>query len=87
MSGRSRPDCTTPLESMIGSTVTVPLPARLGGSKGDAERNQALPGHSGIEAPVTVGSDGLDVDVSAQIYCDRADIERLQQAVGTLPNA
>ena len=39
----------------------------------------------GIEVPLYVGVDELTTRVSAQIYCDRADIERLGDAVVKLP--
>jgi isopenicillin-N epimerase len=74
-------------ESMVGSMVTVPLPTPLGSNEHDAERVRASLERAGIEAPVLVGRSGLHVRVSAQIYCERADIERLALAVNELPAA
>lgn len=68
-------------ESMIGAMATVPLPARLGASPHDAEQVRRLLEAAGIEAPVLVTPTGLAVRVSAQIYCDQADIERLGRAI------
>ena len=71
-------------EAMIGAMVTVTLPASLGSSGADAEGVRvALEGH-GFEAPVYDGPHGLSTRVSAQIYCERADIERFADAVVAL---
>ena len=75
---------TTP-EEMVGSMVNVRLPAELGSTTDDAERVRAAIEAEGIEAPIYVAPDGLTTRVSAQIYCDRADIERLGDAVVKLP--
>ena len=75
---------TTP-EEMIGSMVNVRLPAHLGSSSADAERVRAELEAEGIEVPLYVGVDELTTRVSAQIYCDRVDIERLGDAVVKLP--
>lgn len=74
---------TTP-ESMIGSMVTVALPKRLGSTPDDAERVRAELDRQRIEVPVTAGPDGLTLRVSAQVYCDRDDIEALATAVAAL---
>ena len=72
-------------EEMIGAMVNVPLPAQLGSSADDAERIRADLELAGIEVPVYPGPDGLTLRVSAQVYCDRADIERLADTVVKLP--
>ena len=72
-------------EEMIGSMVNVRLPAELGSNQADAERVRAALETEAIEVPIYVGPDGLTTRVSAQIYCDRADIERLGDAVVKLP--
>lgn len=74
---------TTP-ESMIGAMVTVRLPRVLGTEPDDAERVRAELDRQRIEVPVTAGPDGLTLRVSAQVYCDRDDIERLAAAVTAL---
>ena len=68
-------------ESMIGSMVTVRLPARLGSSSDDAERVRSELDRQRIEVPIAAGGDGLTVRVSAQVYCDRDDIQVLAAAV------
>ena len=75
---------TTP-ESMIGSMVNVRLPVALGSTGDDAERTRAALEAAGIEVPVYSGADEMTLRVCAQIYCDRADIERLADAVVKLP--
>ena len=75
---------TTP-EEMIGSMVNVRLPADLGSTTDDAERVRAAIEAEGIEVPIYTAPDGLTLRVSAQIYCDRADIERLADVVVKLP--
>ena len=72
-------------EEMIGSMVNVRLPAELGSNQDDAERVRAALEAEAIEVPIYTGPDGLTTRVSAQIYCDRADIERLGDAVVKLP--
>jgi len=74
---------TTP-ETMIGSMVTVRLPPSLGASPDDAERVRAELDHRRIEVPVTAGADGLTLRVSAQVYCERDDVEVLAAAVTAL---
>lgn len=71
---------TTP-ESMIASMVTVQLPPPLGTTDADAESVRARLEAAGIEVPIYATPTGLETRVSAQIYCDRADIDRLADAV------
>ncbi len=75
---------TTP-EEMIGSMVNVRLPSHLGTTSEDAEQVRAALENDNIEVPVYAGVDELSMRVSAQIYCDRSDIERLGDAVLKLP--
>jgi isopenicillin-N epimerase len=75
---------TTP-EDMIGSMVNVRLPAELGSTWDDAERVRANLETEGFEVPLYSGPDGLTTRISAQIYCDRNDIEALGDAVVKLP--
>jgi isopenicillin-N epimerase len=75
---------TTP-ESMIGPMATVRLPRRFGSSVADAKRlRDTLLFDHDIEVPVFAG-DPLTLRVSAQIYLDLTDIERLAAVVGKLP--
>ncbi len=75
---------TTP-EEMIGSMVNVRLPAGFGTTDDDAERVRAALEAEGFEVPLYAGDDELTTRISAQIYCDRNDIERLADAVMKLP--
>ena len=75
---------TTP-EEMIGSMVNVRLPAGFGTTADDAERVRAALEAEGFEVPLYAGDDELTTRISAQIYCDRNDIERLADAVMKLP--
>jgi isopenicillin-N epimerase len=75
---------TTP-EEMIGSMVNVRLPAELGSTTDDAERVRAELETEGIEVPLYPGAEELTTRISAQIYCDRSDIEHLADAVMKLP--
>jgi isopenicillin-N epimerase len=72
---------TTP-ESMIGCMVTLPLPARLGSGTATAGRlkDQLLFDHA-IEVPVIARGERLWLRISAQVYNDDSDIERLARAV------
>jgi isopenicillin-N epimerase len=76
---------TTP-ETMIGAMVNVRLPPLLGTTDEAAERVRTELDNAGIEVPIYAGADELTLRVSAQIYCDRADIERLGDAVVKLPS-
>jgi isopenicillin-N epimerase len=71
---------TTP-ESMIGSMVNVRLPVQLGTTADHAELLRAAMEADGIEIPIYPADDSLTLRVSAQIYNDRGDIERLGDAV------
>ena len=75
---------TTP-EEMIGSMVNVRLPAHLGSTSDDAERTRAALEADGFEVPIYPAPGELTTRISAQIYCDRTDIERLGDAVLKLP--
>jgi isopenicillin-N epimerase len=65
-------------ESMVPTMVTVPLPDALGSTQAEAlgVRDRLLFDHQ-IEAPVHASGDRLWIRVSAQIYNDMSDIERL----------
>jgi isopenicillin-N epimerase len=74
-------DFTTP-GSMIGTMVTVPLPERLGSTRDDAQRlRDALLFEDGIEVQVHAYRERLHTRISAQVYNDMEDIERLGAAV------
>ena len=72
-------------EQMIGSMVNVRLPANFGATEADAEHLRADLEAAAIEVPIYPGADCLSMRISAQIYCDRADIERLADVVVKLP--
>jgi len=69
-------------ESMIGTMATVPLPESMGSTREDAAalRDQLL-FEDAIEVQVHAWRGRLHVRISAQIYNDAADIERLAEAV------
>jgi isopenicillin-N epimerase len=70
-------------ESMVGSMVTVPLPDRLGSTPEDAARlRDALLFEDRIEVQVHAWKGRLWTRVSAQVYNEMDDIERLATAVG-----
>lgn len=71
-----------PPESMVPTMATVRLPASLGQTQQDAQalRDRLLFEHR-IEAPVMAMGGQLWVRVSAQIYNDMTDIERLGATV------
>lgn len=71
-------------EEMIAAMVTVQLPARLGGTSDDAARVFRALSDAGIEAPIYAIGTHLETRVSAPIYCDRGDVERLATAVAEL---
>jgi isopenicillin-N epimerase len=72
---------TTPRE-MIGAMVTVPLPLSAGTTDGDAARLRlALLVEDRIEVQLHAWRERLWVRVSAQIYNDLGDVERLARAV------
>jgi isopenicillin-N epimerase len=67
---------------MVGALVTVALPARAGATEDDAERLRlALLVEDRIEVQLHAWRGGLWVRVSAQVYNERSDIERLADAV------
>jgi isopenicillin-N epimerase len=70
--------------AMIGTMVTVTLPARLGSTPEEARQlRDALLFEDGIEIPVHAYRDRLRARISAQVYNDMEDIERLAAAVLT----
>jgi isopenicillin-N epimerase len=71
----------TPRE-MIGALVTVPLPERAGTTADDAKRLRlSLLVDDRIEVHLHAWRGRQWARVSAQVYNDRADIERLAHAV------
>ena len=69
-------------ESMIGTMATVPLPAALGSDREAAARlRDALLFEDGIEVQVHAWRGELRLRISAQIYNEEADYERLGEAV------
>ncbi|AMY11143.1 Isopenicillin N epimerase [Luteitalea pratensis] len=68
--------------SMIGTMATVTLPATLGSTREDAQRlRDALLFEDGIEVPVHAYRDRLRARISAQVYNDMDDIDRLAAAI------
>lgn len=71
----------TPRE-MVGALVTVPLPERAGATQDEAERLRlSLLVDDRIEVALHAWRGRLWTRVSAQVYNDRSDIERLADAV------
>jgi isopenicillin-N epimerase len=69
-------------EASVGSMVTVSLPDSLGATAQDAARlRDALLDADHIEVQVHAGYGRLWVRVSAQVYNDLTDIERLGEAI------
>jgi isopenicillin-N epimerase len=69
-------------EEMVGTMATVPLPGRSGSKREDAERlRDALLFEDRIEIQLHAWRDRLWVRVSAQVYNDLEDVERLAAAV------
>ena len=69
-------------ESMVATMATVPLPERLGAAREDAARlRDALLFEDRIEVPVFAARGRLWLRVSAQIYNEISDYERLAEAV------
>ncbi len=69
-------------ESMVGSMVTIPLHERMGSTREDAARlRDALLYEDRIEVELHARRGRLWVRVSAQIYNELADIERLDTAI------
>jgi isopenicillin-N epimerase len=74
-------ELTTP-QDMIGAMVTVPLPLSAGTTDGEAARLRvALLVEDQIEVQLHAWRERLWVRVSAQVYNDVSDIERLAEAV------
>ena len=84
LSDRWKTKLTMP-ESMVATMATIPLPERMGKSKLEAMhlRDRLLFEHK-IEIQLHSWKERLWVRVSAQIYNDMHDIERLADAVSTL---
>jgi isopenicillin-N epimerase len=81
LTGRWGTDLATD-ETMIGTMATLPLPASLGSTKEDAARvRDALLFEDHIEIQLHAWSGRLWVRVSAQVYNDMSDVERLAEAV------
>jgi isopenicillin-N epimerase len=69
-------------ESLIGTMITIPLPDRLGSTPADAARlRDALLFEDRIEVQLHAWQDQLWMRLSAQVYNDLADVERLADAV------
>jgi len=69
-------------EDLFGPMVNVGLPARFGTTKPEAVALQRrLLADHGIEIPVFGDPDGLRMRISAQIYNDISDMERLVSAL------
>ncbi len=69
-------------EALIGTMVTVPLPAALGSTQDDAVRvRDTLLDRDHVEAPISAIHGRLHVRISAQVYNDLSDIDRLANAV------
>ncbi|MEY2686263.1 MAG: hypothetical protein RL375_461 [Pseudomonadota bacterium] len=69
-------------ETMTGCMATLPLPQSLGGAPAQASRlKDWLLFERQIEVPVITRGDRLWLRVSAQVYNDHSDIERLGDAV------
>lgn len=69
-------------ESMVGTMATVPLPEPFGRTRAEAVAlRDGLLFDDGIEAPIHAYRDRLWVRISAQVYNDMSDIDRLAEAV------
>jgi len=69
-------------DSMVGCMVTVPLPQQLGTTAADAWKlREWLLHERDIEVAVVARSERLWARVSAQVYNDMSDIERLGDAI------
>jgi isopenicillin-N epimerase len=69
-------------DAMFGSMLSLPLPARFGSTKEDAARlRDRLLFEDRIEIQLVSFLGRLRVRVSAQIYNDESDVERLAEAV------
>jgi len=75
-------------EAMTGTMVSLPLPPALGDTYVDATRvRDSLLFDSAIEAQIHPGPGGLWLRISAQIYNDMSDIERLERAIAAMRTA
>ena len=71
-------------DAMIGTMTTVRLPARFGAATEDATSlRDTLLARDGIEVQVHAWRDRIWVRVSAQVYVDESDIDRLARALST----
>jgi isopenicillin-N epimerase len=69
-------------EAQTGTMITVPLPASLGSTRDDAARlRDVLLYEDGIEVQLHAFGDALYTRISAQVYNEIADVERLGEAV------
>ena len=69
-------------EAMVGCMATVPLPPAFGSGPEAADRlRDALLFEDRIEVPVIVFKDTLSLRISAQVYNELADVEKLAEAV------
>jgi isopenicillin-N epimerase len=69
-------------EALVGTMATVEVPAQLGSSPEDAQRlRDALLVEEGIEVQMHEYRGAVRARISAQIYNDMTDIERLGEAV------
>jgi len=69
-------------EAGIGAMATLPLPGRLGAEAVDAARlRDALLFDDRIEVQIHAGHGRLWTRISAQVYNDLSDFERLAEAV------
>jgi isopenicillin-N epimerase len=81
LTGRWKTDLTAP-ESMIGTMSTIPLPPALGSDSTAAARvRDALLLEDKIEIQLHAWKGQLWVRLSAQIYNDMSDVDRLGDAV------
>ena len=69
-------------ESHVGTMITVPAPPRVGSTSDDAQRlRDVLLFQHGIEVQVHASHGRVWIRVSAQVYNELGDIERLADAV------
>ncbi len=69
-------------ESLVGCMVTVPMPARFGADSESVQRlKDALLYDDGIEVQMHAGSGRGWLRLSAQVYVERGDVERLAKAL------
>ncbi len=81
LTGRWGFDLPAP-EATVGCMVTLPLPGSLGKTREEAARLQyALLYEQRLEAPILCRDERLWVRISAQVYNELEDVERLIRAV------